>query len=76
MLGKCITSLSTFFIGILLFAVSSTWADKNLAISLKQAQEAVIKNNNEIKALESEVKAAKALVTQAELRPNPELEFG
>lgn len=76
MQGKLVTGMFTIFIGSLLLAVTPVKADKNLAITLKQAQEVVIENSNEIKALEAEVKAAKALVSQAEMGPNPELEFG
>ncbi len=61
-------------ISIVLFLFSEILAKKIL--SLAEAQSAVINNSNEIKALESEVKAAKALIIQAGLRPNPELEVG
>ena len=48
--------------------VNGTTADEAVRIALE--------NNGEIKALRDELEAAKALITQARLRPNPRLQIG
>ncbi len=55
-------------IGLYLDQINGTTADEAVRIALE--------NNGEIKALRDELEAARALIKQAELRPNPRLMIG
>lgn len=65
-----------FLVSILTILLSFSASSAKKILSLSDIQAVVISNNNEIKAIESEVKASKSLILQAGLRQNPELEFG
>ncbi len=52
---------------------ASKYLDQNSGISAGDLVQRAFENNPELKALESEIDAARALISQARLRPNPSL---